>query len=579
MRRLLTGLLLLLALFGSTCFLTCDALAAKKPEVAGTYTIQGAKGAIVLTLQDEPENRVSGSLNGGDLQVTLKGLPEGETGAVIGSMTNPNGQFMSYFRAFREGNQMILEMIEAKPDGDPDFTKKSRIPFPAGAAPTPTTPNNSPTTPQTNPLTANVGAPDFSGTFKDENLTVESKSVPGQVGVFNGTIKMGAQTFQFTGRSDEGALRGEFESADGKFPFEARLEGRTLNFVTGGTTYKLNQQGGNPLANPLAKPNNPLAKPNTPAPANPLANLNTATPNAAAPGGTTAALPGKSADNAAWKIYKHPTGLSVRYPPTWRLQEAEGAAILTPPDVASTAQGPTEIFALVANGAEGVQNVNDPRVLAEVENTLLQLAPFLRRVGTPQPVTAGTAPGLLVSWEGTNPAGLNVRANVMVTVLKGFGIALLAMGDKNKIAGRDNVLREIFSSLAAGAGERDPNLVGGWKFWSYKSSPNGKFGTETKRRFQFLPDGTCLWQSAAESSGSAEGRDSLGNQTFTGGFVSQRGNGNGDRGQWTAGGGKLYVLWDDGTTGSWDYEVKQAANGKRLFLTGASNKPDEWMPE
>jgi hypothetical protein len=108
----------LLALFGLICFLPNPAAAAKKPEVAGTYTIQGAKGAIVLALQDEPENKVSGILNGGDLN-----------------------------------------------------------------APAPTTTQGHS---QANPLAANTSASDFSGTFKDENLTIESKNVPNQAGVFTG---------------------------------------------------------------------------------------------------------------------------------------------------------------------------------------------------------------------------------------------------------------------------------------------------------------------------------------------------------------------------------------------------------
>jgi hypothetical protein len=69
----------------------------------------------------------------------------------------------------------------------------------------------------------------------------------------------------------------------------------------------------------------------------------------------------------------------------------------------------------------------------------------------------------------------------------------------------------------------------------------------------------------------------LGNQTFVGGVASQ--SANGDRGQWTAGNGKLYVLWDDGTTGTWDYEVRNPGNGKKLFLKGNQKEPDEWMPE
>ncbi len=107
MERELKGFLVAVLLFSTTLATQWAASAAKKPDVAGVYSIQGAKGAIVLTLQDEPENKVSGSFNGGDLKSTLKGFAEGDTGGVLGTMTDPNGQFMSYFRAFREGKQGV----------------------------------------------------------------------------------------------------------------------------------------------------------------------------------------------------------------------------------------------------------------------------------------------------------------------------------------------------------------------------------------------------------------------------------------------------------------------------------------
>jgi hypothetical protein len=39
------------------------------------------------------------------------------------------------------------------------------------------------------------------------------------------------------------------------------------------------------------------------------------------------------------------------------------------------------------------------------------------------------------------------------------------------------------------------------------------------------------------------------------------------------------VLWDDGSTGSWDYEVRNVNGKGRLFLKGAQAKPDEWIAE
>jgi hypothetical protein len=72
------------------------------------------------------------------------------------------------------------------------------------------------------------------------------------------------------------------------------------------------------------------------------------------------------------------------------------------------------------------------------------------------------------------------------------------------------------------------------------------------------------------------GKDSLGNQTFVGGVAGQ--SENGDRGTWTAGNGKVYVQWQDGSTGEWSYRVGGLPGNRRLFLQDANqSKPDEWV--
>ncbi len=512
--------------------------AADGGNLSGTYSMAGAKGAITLILQAGADGTLTGSLNGGALQATLKGFPA-ETGAILGTLTGADGKFLSYFQVAREGDKVQFDLVQANADGDPDFTKKSRLTFPAGGAKIEAPKSE---TPKPAPASAN-----FAGTFKDDTLTLESKA---EGAGYSGAIKLAGQNFKFTAVAKEGTLRGDFESPDGKFPFEASLEGRVLKFVTEGTTYTLTKQG-NPLAKPTNTAPNPLSK-----------------PVGAQPDTTpVVALPGKSNDGkTAWKIYKHATGLSVRYPPDWKVIVQSGIGVLTPPNPAQNANGPMEIYLLMAEAANGVTSIDDPRVTPYIEGQMQQLAPFLQRVGETQKVSDGATPGLLFSWDGTNPLGLKVRANVMATVLKGFSVALLAMGDKDKIAARQTVLNDVFSSLAAGAGERDAQLVGQWKFWSYISSAGGKSGTETTRRFRFLADGTCLWQSTGESSRSVE----------SGSLTSQ--SSNGDTGQWTAANGQLFVLWADGSAGTWQYELRTTENGKRLFLK-SDNKADEWVPE
>ena len=266
----------------------------------------------------------------------------------------------------------------------------------------------------------------------------------------------------------------------------------------------------------------------------------------------------------------------MRYPPDWRLNQTQSALQLIPPDVTTNAAGATEAYLVVGEGAQGIASAEDPRVIQYFSQQMAQLAPFLRLTGQPERIRAGAAPGILLSWEGTNLLGMAVRARVLATVLKGYAVAIVALGDKAKIAERDATVREIFASFAAGAGERDPRVIGVWKFWSYSSSADGRFGTTTDRRFALQADGNCQWTSSGESSGTFKGTNALGETTWTGG-VAGRDTSGVSRGQWSAAGGALYVLWNDGSTGEWSYEVTGAPGNRRLFLKGSRPKPDEWV--
>jgi hypothetical protein len=281
--------------------------------------------------------------------------------------------------------------------------------------------------------------------------------------------------------------------------------------------------------------------------------------------------------SADWKTFQHSTGLSLRYPGDWTFSVQGAAATLTPPDLATNAQGPIEAYLLLSEGANGVTSVDDPRVIPYLENQLAQFIPFLQRTEKPESIRIGNISGIALQWSGQNPLGLAVRAFMQATILKGYAIALLALGDQTKIANREAIVRAVFASLNAGAGEHDAQLVGSWKFWSYKSSADGRYGSETSRQFRLQPDGICFWSSNSESSGNFSGRDSLGNTTWAGNVASQSGSGV-SQGQWTAGSGQLNVLWADGTTSRWTYQVHPGnGQGRRLFLQGDQTKPDEWV--
>lgn len=532
--------------------------AAEKPDYAGTYTIQGNQGPITLVLNPDAEGNWTGSLKGGTLSLQLKGFPK-DDGGVLGTASDDQGQFMSFFQVAREGDKLFLELIEANAEGDPDYEKKTRIPFPAG-------PGNAASKPSSEPDGGGEkGEAPFAGVFKGEGMTLESKAAGGQ---YNGVIKIGDQSFPFTGKAAGGALTGTFKSPEGSFDFTGRLNGNRLAFETEGTAYTLTKQApakkpANPLAKgkpaPSKKPSNPLAAKKTPA----------GTGAAAKPEARQVKEPtGGPGQGAAWKTHQHATGLSMKYPPNWKLQPMDGGLQLIPPDVATSASGPMEAYFVLGQGTEGISSPEDPRVVAHLDQVVTQLAPFLRRTGGVEKIKAATAPGIRVTWEGANPMGVNLRAQANTTILKGIGITLFTMGDKSKIAARDRTMEAIFSSFAAGEGKRDPQIVGAWRFWSYKSSADGKFGSEQSRQMVLQPDGTALWSNKSESSGIFSGG-------VTGGYAGA--SASGDRGTWTAANGELYIQWEDGSFGSWDYKVSGTPGSRKLLLKGAAAQPDEWM--
>lgn len=289
----------------------------------------------------------------------------------------------------------------------------------------------------------------------------------------------------------------------------------------------------------------------------------------------TAAPQGEPAVGKDWKLYKHPTGLSMRYPATWKLAERDFGLQLTPPDVATNDFGDAEAYLVIGQGADGITTPSDPRVVAFLEQQITGLVPFLQRVGEVENVKSATTPAVRLVWEGQNNAGKTIRAEVRCAILKGYGVAVLALGEKDLIKKRSDVVEGIAASFAAGAGQRDPALAGTWKYWSYTQSPDGKFSTEKSRLLALRADGTCTWAHNAESAASLSQKDSGGEEIWHGGAVGR--SDNADQGTWTAANGTLFILWNDGSDSSWDYTLGGVAGNRRLFLKGKAAKPDEWV--
>jgi hypothetical protein len=402
----------------------------------------------------------------------------------------------------------------------------------------------------------------LAGTYKNEELTLTIASSADSV---KGTVLFEGVTYNFTATRDGDDLKGKFGKGDDEFEFTAKLADDKLTFTTEGTTYELSRvvEKKNPLAKP-GKPN-PLAKPNAKDKPNPLAKAR--------------ASKGVTDPTKGWKSFKHPTGLMIKYPPDWTALERDEALLLSPPDAGKNEAGATEIYLVMASPAEGVANASDERVIAYIESQLAALAPFLKRKDKPEAVPAMKTPGSLLQFEGDNPKGKAILAQVYTTIVKGYGISLVAIGEKALISKRDAFSRAMFGTVGDTEAQLDPALIGRWHYYSYKSSADGKFGTERDEHIVLAPDGAVSARQRSESSGNFSGKDSGGAETFRGGVSG--GKSGGSRGRWSAGGGKIYIQWEDGSTEAYEYVVRGGRGARRVNSrpVGSSAKPQEWAEE
>ena len=241
-----------------------------------------------------------------------------------------------------------------------------------------------------------------------------------------------------------------------------------------------------------------------------------------------------------WKTYKHPVGIRLRYPGDWTLQEVPGFIQLISPEVQKSAQGqPTELSIVSAEQAGRLSSLEDPRLISALGSSMTQMFPFLQRAGGMERIKAGNLSGIMLTREGTDPRGMKVRGQLSATILKGFSLSVFAIGSEDVMTARQQTVREIFSSFDAGAGERDPQLVGEWQ---------GGLRADLEVRYTLGADGTLTKV--------ARSLDTDDQETM--------------RGTWSAGDGRFFVLWENGTTDDVAYEVRTDSAGSRVaMISGA----------
>jgi hypothetical protein len=253
--------------------------------------------------------------------------------------------------------------------------------------------------------------------------------------------------------------------------------------------------------------------------------------------------------------YRHPVGIRIDLPEEWKVGLVEGLPgfhRLLPPDA-----NDKELCLAHAGGSYGIARADDPRLVQAIDALMRELAPALKRVEGVTPITAGSDPGALLTWEGKAPDGTETGARAYAVISGRFSFLVLAIGTKEQLTARESALGEAFASFRMEEPQRDPALVGAWGNRKTESYHSGEFtaATEIKAEALFREDGSFI---AVESSQFVGGTGDVGadseRRTVT-------------EGLWYAGQGHLFLLLEDGSLEAFLYEVQGAPGGRQLVVS------------
>jgi len=320
------------------------------------------------------------------------------------------------------------------------------------------------------------------------------------------------------------------------------------------------------------------------------------------PGGAAApvvpAVPAAEPE-AGWKTYRHATGVSLRHPPDWRVQEQNGYPMLIPPDAATENGAPTEIYFAFGESLAGqnIQRTDDPKLLQYLDGQIKSLSPALNRVGAVAPIPVPGRAAATADWEAT-AQGKTVRARTYVTLINDHVLAIVAMGVREQIATRDAILRRIFATLqfgAAGGGAAvpggaasgaatasvgDARLLGVWLH--EKNFSSGRYSSVDVKTYIFRPDGT--FANRGQFVANLEHGDGLGGNEDAG-RTTLGADPNQAVGRWQAANGVLTLTWTGGGSEQVRYYIEDpsqpgttaAVMKKRVMLvTTAEGQKQLW---
>jgi hypothetical protein len=422
-------------------------------------------------------------------------------------------------------------------------------------------------------LAAAAFGQNFSGTYttKHDQNSYSLKLTQDRDGKVSGTLSEGGTELQIQAKAESGKLSGTavLKGAPIKFFIAAKRE-------SGKLILEVTEAGADGQPDPRTTekitfdaPDGPAGQSDKPAPGKPEEKPAPARTNPLSKG------PVKKDDNgsktagtdrreAAEKVFRHPVGLTVRYPNAWTLKQADGGLfVLIPPSA-----GQDELYILGGTETPGVTRADDPRTAQAADAAIAQLGSALQRKGPGEAVKVGDKPGIIFTYEG----GPNGRARVYAVIHKEHAVAITAIGNKEKVDARDTALRKIFAGFVLSEGERDPAIVGAWRNVGTRSiDARDSVGRqqassvgESHRTVILRADGTCTSRDVSRTIAIGAGVS-----IDTGDQVTEK------SGKWYAGGGKLILAWDKSAE-EYDYRVTGAPGARQISLKLDEKRESLW---
>jgi hypothetical protein len=238
--------------------------------------------------------------------------------------------------------------------------------------------------------------------------------------VIRGTLVVSGTSMSVEGRARGSAASGRFQLGGSEFSFEARVEGTSLVLSSDNSVHRLERSQGTTR--------------------NPLGTLRSES---------------QSTDDekvALARLFPEETALTrdlgLNHPRGWKQRRLFGMRVVVPDDAMELPLlGPTECYGLLSTRWKIGRDLRDKESLDVIAAQVLQVLPFVERVGQASVEGVGEKTRVKLSFHTEMGLGLKVRADAYATIQNGQLVVLLALGEESAIVRRAATVARMFTTV------------------------------------------------------------------------------------------------------------------------------------